>query len=192
MIDKDFSSRLDNLKDLNGALSKLNPKIDNLSKADFSLPFVSDAMLNKAIADCKDGLYDGIQREDILEPLNKALQDLINTQEASAYTYDTHGDKHFPGGPQGTKFNKPKTTVNPKLVALIKPEIGRIRRDAKGKDQTYYLTATRGITECGGKPLTIQVDYDFSKDSITYHGYPDDGVTKNSLSRSKGGPAIAD
>lgn len=189
MIDKDNRTRLNTLNDLNTALFKLKPEVTGIDMSMFAAPGATLAMLNKAISADNTVLHDGMKRADVLTALKPDLLKLVNTHPASAYTYDTHGDKHFPGGPDGTKFTAGKGTVNPKLVNLIKAQIGRIRRDAKGRKQTYYYTLD-GIPECGGKDLTIQVDYDGLKDSITYHGYPDDSVRVHALSRTKGGSAI--
>ena len=189
MIGKDQKTKLNTLNDLNTALLKLNPSITGIDTSMLESPAASLAMVNSAISADTTILRDGMKRAELLPKLKTALLHLINTQPAKVYTYDTHGDKHFPGGVDGSKFTKEKSVVNPKLVALIAPVLGRIRRDAKGHNQSYYLT-TAGIPECGGKHLTIQVDYNFANDSIMYHGYPDASVTTYSLSRSKGGSAI--
>ena len=190
MIDKDNKTKLNNLNDLNTALFKLKPQITGIDMSMLGAPGATLAMLNAVISLNTTVLHDGVTRATLLSALKPALLAQVNTRAASAYTYDTHGDKHFPGGSDGSKFNAGKSTVNPKLAALIAPQLGRIRRDAKGHNQSYYFTL-HGITECAGKDLTIQVDYDATKDSIMYHGYPDASVTTYSLSRSKGGSAIA-
>ncbi len=189
MIGKDQKTKIETLNDLNTALLKLSPSITGIDSSMFQMPATTLAMMNAVIKADTTVLRDGITRAEILNKLKPALLIQINTRPASAYTYDTHGDKHFPGGSDGSKFTKDKSTVNPKLVAFITPVLGRIRRDAKGKNQSYYLT-NAGIPECGGKHLTIQVDFNYANDSIMYHGYPDASVTVYSLSRAKGGTAI--
>lgn len=189
MIDKDNISPINNLTELNNALFKLNPQITGVSLSMFQTPGATLSMLNQAISQNYLVLYNGIKRSDIVNALKAPLATLVNTHPVTAYNYDTHGDKHFPGGTPGTKFSAGSNVVNPQLIALIQPNVGRIRRDAKGKNQSYYLTTT-GIPQCGGKDLTIQVDFDFESDTITYHGYPDDNVINYSLSRTKNGAAI--
>ena len=107
------------------------------------------------------------------------------------FTYDTHGDKHVAGGPAGTKFLEGKATVNPALVHLITPEVGRVRRDANGKAQTYYMM-TLPQRYSGRDPVCIQVDYmPGFQETITYHGYPSPAVVLYVLPRTLGGIAIA-
>lgn len=185
--DTDFSE-IDNLTDLNKALFKLTPEITGVSLSMFETPGANPAMLDQAIADSNLNLYDGIKRKDILDDIKPLLADLVDAHPVT-FAYDTHGNKHFPGGPPGTKFTAGQGVVNPQLEAMIGPLRGRIRRDARGKDQNYYLTS-EGIEECDGKDLTIQVDYTYATDTITYHGYPDDNVAAYSLSRTKGGADI--
>ena len=188
IIDKDYVSRLQNLAELNDALFKLSPQITGISLSMFQIPGANISMLNHAIAQSNLMLYDGIKRMEIINALRMSLATLVNSHPPT-FHYDTHGDKHFPGGDPGTKFSAGSSVVNPKLRTLILPLIGRIRRDAKGKKQSYYLT-TNGIPECKGMDLTIQVDFDFETDSITYHGYPDDNVISYALSRTKNGSPI--
>ena len=190
MIDKDNKTKLNTLNDLNKALFKLKPEITGIDQSMLAVAGSNLTILNEAIRADNTTLHDGMKRADVINALKPDLVKLVNTHPAKAYTYDSHGDKHFPGGPDGTKFTAGKSTVNPKLVNLIRPQLGRIRRDAKGANQTYYYTLD-GIPECGGKDLTIQIDYNAREDSIGYHGYPDASVTVHSLSRSKGGSAIS-
>lgn len=188
VIDKDNNTALTNLTELNNALFKLNPQITGVSLSMFQVPGANNTMLNLAIQQNNSVLYDSMKRKDVLDALRIPLTNLVNNHP-STYNYDPHGAKHFPGGPAGTKFTAGSGVVNPQLVALIQPEIGRIRRDARGNNQSYYFTAA-GIAQCGNSDLTIQVDFDFASDSITYHGYPDNGVVVYALSRTKNGAAI--
>jgi len=170
-------------------LLKLNPSITGISLSMFQTPGANDQMVNLAINQNHTILYDSMKRKDVLNALKPGLVNLVNNHPAT-FTYDPHGDKHFPGGPKGTKFNGTKQVVNPQLVNIITPNVGRIRRDANGKNQSYYLT-TNGITQCpNGDDLTIQVDFNYANDTITYHGYPDRNVLRHSLSRVKGGNPI--
>ncbi|MGC2657185.1 MAG: hypothetical protein WA324_04340 [Bryobacteraceae bacterium] len=149
---------------------------------------VTVAIMNHAIAANPMILYNGMKRSEVLTALKTGLVALVNTHPLT-YTYDTHGDKHFPGGPAGTKFTGTKLQVNPLLVALITPELGRIRRDANGSAQTYYLSSTP-MMYTNGQQLAIQVDYvPGPPETITYHGYPR-AVTGYVLSRALGGAPI--
>jgi hypothetical protein len=146
-------------------------------------------MLDHVITNAGTTLYDGMKRSELLTALKPALALRVGAHPIT-YTYDTHGDKHFPGGPAGTKFTGTKVAVNPLLVAMIAAQLGRIRRDANGAAQTYYLSAAPQAYT-GGQALAIQVDYTPGPpDSITYHGYPR-AVTSYVLSRSLGGAPIA-
>jgi hypothetical protein len=111
---------------------------------------------------------------------------LVNDHDLQ-FDFDSHGEKHFSGN--GTRFTQGKGVVNPALINLIRPHIGRIRRDAKGRTQTYYLTAPPQVYT-GGRELRIQADYIFGRnDKIVFHGYPCD-VTAFTLSRTIAGPPI--
>jgi hypothetical protein len=192
VFDKDQQTVLSTLAELNDALRKVEPEITGISSSMMETPGTSLHFMNLAIAQTQGGIYDGLTRGDLLTELRPELATVIDT-EAPTFTYDTHGDKHFPGGPQGTKFSAAAGTVNPILEGIILPNIGRIRRNANGANATYYLTQA-GINECpNGQDLTIQVDFiynDYAIDTISYHGYPDDSVTRYSLARDKGGTDI--
>jgi len=192
MFDKDQRTVLNTLTELNDAMRKLEPEITGISSDMLETPGTSLRFLNQAIAQDQSSLYDTISRADILTTLRPTLAQIIDT-EAPTFVYDTHGDKHFPNGPAGTKFTAGRDTVNPILEGIILPEIGRIRRNADGANATYYLTQA-GIDQCPeGHDLTIQVDFIYNEygiDTISYHGYPDDSVTRYSLARDKGGTDI--
>ena len=176
---------------LNRALFGLEPEITGVSVDMFETPGASRRLLDQAIRQNTTQLYDGMKRVEILEALRPELRQLVNNVLAT-FTYDTHGDKHFPGGPPGTKFRQGSVAavVNPVLEGIITPLVGRIRRDARGANANYYLTQS-GIPQCpaGYGHLTIQITFNPASDEINYHGYPDTNVA-HSLSRSKGGPAI--
>ena len=198
MIAKDARTRLNDLDSLNTALHGLDPVITDVSDDLLATPGASRPLLDQAIKKSNFTLYDSMEREDLLGELTPVLEKLVDEQPA-AFTYDVHGNKHFSGGTGGTKFVRmvgkklepvASTVVNPQLVSIITPLVGRIRRDANGRNQTYYLTHA-GITQCPtGYDLTIQIDFNFASDEITYHGYPDNTVTAHSLSRTKSGRAI--
>jgi hypothetical protein len=179
---------LTTLHELNTAINQLTPPISGIDLSMFQVPGINRKIVDTAIQLCKNSLYDGMKRKEILEFLKTALEEQVSTSPIN-YAYDTHGDKHFPGGPPGTKFTANKNVVNPKLVNLITSYKGHIRRDANGKDQTYYFTG-QAIPESLGKNITIQVSFCYDSDTLTYHGYPDDGVTRHGLSRVKNGPEI--
>ncbi len=186
------------------------------------IPGVNVAILDHVIeADRITRLYQGMKYREVIRPLAAALPAAINTVQPT-YTYWPHGDKHFPRGTDGTKFATPlpltetsvKDAVNRLLEQLIRPEIGRIRRNANGQDLTYYYTVNSAdtnptdaqtsknledfltiskrdsrITEI--YPLTIQVDYFVGPPEVfRYHGYPDNGVIRYSLARFKNGQPI--
>jgi len=175
---------------LNTALLRLTPSITGIDMSMLQTKGANRAMLDAVIAANATTLYNGIKRADILDAIKTPLAAAVNTHPIT-YAYDAHGDKHFPGGPAGTKFTQGKAVVNPALQVLIGAQLGRIRRDANGKAQTYYYPlAAQGYTN--GMPLCIQVDYaPGPPETITYHGYPDAGVVVLVLSRAKGGAAIA-
>ncbi|MEM9340696.1 MAG: hypothetical protein AAGA66_18325 [Bacteroidota bacterium] len=173
---------------LNAALALLNPPVRGMIPAQYQARGATLQMLDAAIAASNLNLYNGMSRGELLRELRPLIDHEVATT-AATYTYDAHGDKHFPGGPPGSKFNAGKGVVNPQLVALITAQIARIRRDANGNNQSYYYTLP-GIPACGGDDLTIQVDYSYAGDTVTYHGYPDDSVVAYSLSRVKSGAAI--
>jgi hypothetical protein len=187
MLNKDYTP-INNQAALNAALLLLNPPVRGMIPAQYQARGATPQMLDAAIAASNFNLYDGMSRGELLRELRPRIDHEV-TNTAANYAYDPHGDKHFPGGPPGTKFNGGKAAVNPQLVALITAQIGRIRRDASGNNQSYYYTLA-GIPECGGNDLTIQVDYIYAGDIVTYHGYPDNGVVNYSLSRVKNGAGI--
>lgn len=190
MFDKDRKTRLNTLAALNAALNRLSPPIPALTLAGVGGPGATIEMLDSCIAADNTNLYDSMTATDLPDlatPLGQLVDDLPIT-----FQYDPHGDKHFPGGPPGTKFvmgTATKNTVNTYLENKINPLRGRIRRDANGVARTYYLTEGPGLYT-GQMGLTVQVDYSPSPEKITFHGYPDAGVNVYGLSRTKGGPAI--
>jgi hypothetical protein len=187
MLDTNFA-QITTQVDLNAALQRLNPQVRGMTQVQYEARGATPQMLDAAIADSNLNLYNSMSRGELLRNLRPLLDNHV-TNDPATYAYDPHGDKHFPGGPAGTKFNGTKGAVNPQLIALIEAEIGRIRRDASGNNQTYYYTLA-GIPECGNLALTIQVDYTYLGDTITFHGYPDAGVLVYSLSRVKNGGPI--
>ncbi|UAJ08652.1 hypothetical protein [Polymorphobacter megasporae] len=183
---------LNTLHDLNSALLKLTPSITGIDTSMLQVPGITIAMLNAEIAANTAALWDGMQRPEVINALKPGLINRVNTTPITM-TYDVHGDKHFPGGQPGTKFPvaaHQKAQVNTAIRALIDPVKGRIRRDAKGKNQTYYLTE-RPTTYTGAMSLVVQVDYIASPESIGYHGYPSANVPIYTISRTLGGVAIA-
>ena len=179
---------INNLHTLNTALMRLQPQITGLSLSMLETKGANLVMLDAVIAAAAVTLFNGMKRADVLAALKPALAARVNTQPIT-YTYDTHGDKHFDGGPAGTKFVGTKITINPLLVAKIAPFLGRIRRDANGRATTYYLSD--GPTNyTNGQQLAIQVDYTPGPpETITYHGYPR-AVTAYVLSKTLGGAPI--
>ena len=179
---------INNLHELNLAMAKLNPPNTGISVSQLEVKGASLPMLDLEIRANPTTLYNGMKRADVLQALKPGLAARVQTHPIT-YAYDTHGDKHFEGGPQGTKFQGAKTVVNPFLVQKIAHELGRIRRHANGQKQTYYLSdAPNQYTN--GQAMAIQVDYEVSPaEKITYHGYPRD-VTAYVLSTSLGGAPI--
>jgi hypothetical protein len=191
MLDKDNVTHLDTLTKLNDALRKLTPEVTGVSTDHFGVRGVTATMMNAAIAGNFTALYNGMGRREIIDLLKDDLANRVNT-DVPAYTYDTHGDKHFPGGAHGSKFTANQATVNPLIRGLITPEIGRIRRDARGRNKNYYFTiaqATHGIAHCPND-LTIQITYKYATDEIEYHGYPDGNILAYSLATAKNGADI--
>ena len=182
------AQQLTNLNTLNAALMRLNPAITGIDTGMLQTRGVTIAILNAVFNADPLTLYNGIKRVDVINAIKPPLALAVNNTPI-AYAYDTHGDKHFPGGPQGTKFTGTAAVINPQLVNLIRPQVGRIRRDANGTTQTYYLsTGPTGYT--GGQQLAIQVDYEAGPpERISYHGYPR-AVTVIGLSRTLGGAPI--
>ncbi|MEH2399840.1 eCIS core domain-containing protein [Nostoc sp.] len=187
-IDKDNVTRLSDINALNTALFNLTPQITGISLDMLETPGATLAMLNMVINQNTDVLYNSMKRSEVLTFLKPALEQTVDTK-VPHYVYDTHGDKHFQGGPQGTKFQGDSQAVNPKLENLITSEIGRIRRHANGRDENYYYTLA-GVAECRGMDLTIQLTYSAASDTVNYHGYPDNSVIKHRLSDTKGGEPI--
>jgi hypothetical protein len=197
MFDKDNHTQIQNLTQLNAKLAGLVPALvppPPYNLGTFATLGANTAMLDAAIGASNFNLYDSLTSADLVLALQTPLAALVNTHPA-VFQYDTHGDKHFPGGPQGTKFNAggvvqaTKASINPLLTGLINPHRGRIRRDANGHNQTYYLTDSAKPWTVNGPNLCIQVDYVYQPESFGYHGYPD-AVPVFTLSRTKGGAAI--
>lgn len=191
MRDQNFQP-INNLTELNKALSKLTSNVGPISLGMFKVLGANEAFLNNVIEQSHESLYEGILLEDIIKALEPDLARRIDTA-TTKFIYDEHGDKHFKTSGSGTKFvlnGSSKEAINRKIVEFIQPHIGRIRRDANRQKQNYYLT--RGaIPECGNiRHLVIQVDFIFQPESITYHAYPDKDVKNYSLSRTKGGAEI--
>ncbi len=193
MIGKDHSTRLNTLAALNTALGNLNPPIDARTLVGMVAPGATTAMLDAVIADDNTVLYDSMDARD-LPDLATPLRERVNTHPIK-FEYDPHGDKHFPGGQKSdSKFvmgKATKATVNDYLRDMIKPLVGRIRRDANGIARSYYLTVVPGVYTAPSS-LTVQVDYvpESQSEKIVFHGYPDASVIRHSLSRTKGGQAI--
>lgn len=182
-------AQLNTLHDLNEALKSLTPSISGIDLSMFATPGANIPMLDFVIAHSNASIYNGMKRSEIVDALKPQLTTRIDTQPIPLI-YDVHGDKHFAGGPAGTKFSGAKTVVNPFIEELVAPLAGRIRRDAAGRTApyTYYLTA-RPNQYTGKQSLVVQIDYTPSPESLTYHGYPAD-VTAYVLSRTLAGAAI--
>jgi hypothetical protein len=180
---------IDNLTKLNPALLLLSPSISGIDLSMLEVKGASLAMLDAEIQASPCALYNGMKRTEVLTALRPGLAARVDTFPI-AYAYDTHGDKHFPGGPAGTKFTAGQGQVNPTLEAKITPLLGRIRRHANGAVQTYYLTDWPTL-HTGGQDLCIQIDYVPDRpETITYHGYPRGTIPVKCLSTKLGGPAI--
>jgi hypothetical protein len=179
--------RINTLNELNTALLRLNPSISGIALSMLEVKGASMPMLDAEIARNTLTLYDGIKRTEALAALKPGVVDLVETYGIT-FAYDPHGDKHFPGGPDGTKFRGTKAEVNPFIVDMIRPLVGRIRRHANGQNKTYYLTSGPN-KYTNGQAMAVQVDYVYSPEKIGYHGYPRD-VTAYTLSETLGGPAI--
>src|ERR1035438_1343518 len=95
--------RITNLNSLNVELMKLNPSITGLSLSMLETKGSSLAMLDFVIANSQMTMFNGIKRGDILAALKAPLAARVISAPIT-FTYDTHGDKHFPGGDAGTKF----------------------------------------------------------------------------------------
>jgi hypothetical protein len=180
------AQQINDLHTLNAALMRLD--ITGIDRSMLQTRGATIAILNAVIAASPFTLYERIKRSDVIDAIKPALALAVNNTPI-AFTYDTHGDKHFPGGPAGTKFTGTAAVINPQLVNIIRPQVGRIRRDANGTKQTYYLT-TGVQTYTNGQQLAIQVDYEVGPpEQITYHGYPR-AVAVIGLSRTLGGVPI--
>jgi hypothetical protein len=185
---------ISDLTQLNQALMRLEPAISGIDSGMLGVRGATLAMINDEIANNVLTLYDGIKRADVLKAIGPGVTERVDTHPITTCTDDVHGDKHFPGGLAGTKFTvgagaNAKKDVNEFLKRMILPLRGRIRRDANGTTQPYYLTE-RPNDYTNGQNLVIQVDYVASRDAITFHGYPDANVRVYSLSRTKGGQHI--
>jgi hypothetical protein len=190
-IGSDFVTRLNTLTTLNAALANLNPAVAAITLANLGVPGVTTAMVNAAIAADNNQIYDSITQADVILWYTAALTTAVNTT-VPPYTLDAHAiPKHYQGGTAKwhNKFTANMATVNPILTTAITAEIGRIRRDANGNNQTYYLIMGH-IAQSQGFNVTIQADYNFAADSVGYHGYPDNNAPVLKLARTKAGAAI--
>lgn len=178
--------KIETLSDLNKNLLHLNPSITGISSNMILGKNLNYNLLNTIISNSDINLYDGIKRSEILKNLKDIAVSVLSNTPITCI-YDIHGDKHFPGGASGTKFTQSKEIVNPQIVNIIQNYKGRIRLFSK--DRLLYLTE-KGISCPVEFPdLTVQINYDFNTDTVSYHGYPDD-VRKYSLSLTKGGNDI--
>jgi hypothetical protein len=179
---------LTTLDTLNAALMRLQPSISGIGSAMLEVPGMSTTMLNAEIAGNPFTLYNGVKRADVLNALRPGLANRVNNDPIN-FVFDQHGEKHFPGGPPGTKFTAGQAIVNPILTGMINPHRGSIRRHANGQVKTYYLTAP-AIAHSDGATIAIQVDYTPDPESIGFHGYPRANLAVFRLSETLGGPAI--
>jgi hypothetical protein len=194
MFDKGVSRlQLSNFNALNGALMKLKPSISGISSEHFQVRGLRYSMIDRVISINATTLYDGMKRADIIDALKPGLEAAVNNTELSAYTYEEHGKKHFPGGTDGSKFTADKETVNPLLITAIRSVKGAIRRnvtkDQNGKlrdKQAYYLSIDPNDYS-DGHYIVIQIGYDVKTDAVEFHGYPDKTVKVAVLSHTKGG-----
>lgn len=189
-IDKDHRTRINSLVELNAALQRLNPRVDPIDLQNIGVIGVTAPMLDAIIKADNSELFDFMDFNEVILLYKAALTRAVN-EMLPTFTYDIHGDKHFPGGPAGTKFIKgTKADINRKIEELLKPLIGRIRRDANGQNRTYYYTGDLDPHCPPSYPnLVVQVDYIAATDTINYHGYPAD-VRVFALSRTIGGSQI--
>ena len=182
--------RIESLVQLNKALLNLSPSISGISVDMLNCKGANVKFLDAAILIANLDLYNGIRRGDIIKKLSPLVEEIICNTSFN-FEYDSHGDKHFPGGPRGTKFTANKDTVNPKIEEIINKYKGQIRKYANGEEVTLYYTGDR-IDECPKdiRGLTIQLTFSPSSNTVQYHAYPDDSIRCNSLSTTKGGSNI--
>jgi hypothetical protein len=173
------------------SLRTLNPSLPDIALPDLSVSGATTEMLNHVIQQDPLRLYDGLTRQQLLDRLKPLLTTRVSTHPIR-YDYETNGDKHFPGGPAGTKFTAGKDVVNPFLQGLMGQHLGRIRRYATGRRGNQNLYLTDGPNRyTNNMDLTIQITYILGPpERIAYHGYPDASVTRHVLAPSKGGTAI--
>ena len=101
MFDKDNHTQIQNFIQLNAKLAELVPALVPHNLATFATLGANTAMLDAAIGASNFNLYNSLTSADLVLALQTPLAALVNTHPA-VFQYDTHGDKHFPGGPQGT------------------------------------------------------------------------------------------
>lgn len=190
MLDqKPRPDELKTVEELNLAMFTLVPSRVPITLGELRAPGANLTMLDIAIAASRTKLYDGIARLDVKTELQLRLIDLVQ-DTVIKMAYDGHGDKHFVGGSAGTKFNGRRENVNLFIQGLIAPLKGRIRSDANGRNQTYYLTAPPNDFT-NGNSLVVQLDYVFApEEKLGYHGYPSEKVQFHRLSRTYQGAPI--
>src|SRR5262245_32257282 len=153
MIDVDQRTRLSTQADLNGALhapqgvgipalhlgistditpqtfTTPNPALTPALAAS-PIPGVTGVILDPVISNDNTVLYRGMRYPEIIRPLALALPNAVNTVDIACH-YQTHGDRHFPGGqPPWEKFSKPtqvdrnqvRDAVNRILEMLIRAQ----------------------------------------------------------------------
>ena len=181
--------QISNLNELNNALLHLTPSISGVSSDMFHKYFGIADFLNAAIKESNIVVINGIKRTDLFKNIDSILMRYAENNNFRQIEYDTHGDKHFVGGPNtGTKFKETKENVNKILTDVIDKNKEKIRSIPERSEQSVelYVQLTDSFHVCpkGYDMITIQVSYDKVKDTIVFHGYPDN-IGKTGVCRHK-------
>lgn len=178
-----------NLNELNNVLQHLTPSISGVSSDMFHKYSDIADFLNAAIMESHYVVIDGIKRTDLFKEIDPILMRYAENNNFRKIEYDTHGDKHFVGGPNtGTKFKGAKESVNKILTDVIDKNKEKIRSIPERSEQSVelYVQLIDSFQVCpdGYDMITIQVSYDKANDSIVFHGYPDN-IGKTGVCRHK-------
>lgn len=171
-------AKISNLVELNAALAQLKPPVPALTLPLMNVPHATAVMLDEVIEADKNYLYDELTQPEVIDYYTVPLQTKVNAHLTRPlnFLYQDHGNKHFFGGPKGTKFIGAKGTINAAFETLIQNHSREIRTAATNKfDLILPTDGTCPAKDDNRRPvrcIKIQLAYDADADRVEYHGYP--------------------
>lgn len=209
LLDADGRTQITSLGALNAALAQMQPDLTRpvpvggggVAPPPYVLPltaaeFNATPTLDTAIARAQTVLWQNITVQEIVDDVNAMIATpipvVVPVVPPAQINFENHGYKHFGGRPDlRVKQGGAQWTANANNGQLfMSTEIRRIepalRAHANANSTEYYYTgdAGRNIGKTSGRMTsvyTIQITYNRTANTISYHGYPDESYAEQGL-----------